>query len=136
MCREKYFNQMLFIFFIFLLANDLIIFKFSLLGGRGRNKRTTIDNDKDYYQQKDSLKVFQSVKTEIDYAQLNYCSQVPSRIKGTRLRIDKLPANFSATTNELDFNSTQEYHTVNGRWLPVNCKARHRVAIIIPYKNR
>ena len=143
--REKYFNFVLFGFFLFLLANDLVIFKFSSLG---KIKRSLIDStyyhqsnnnysNEEFYQQNDSLQVFQQIKIEIDNAvKLNYCSQVPRQIQGTRLKIEKLSANFSSTSNDFDVNSTYDYHSVNGRWLPLNCKARHRVAIIIPYKNR
>ncbi len=142
MWKEKYFNYVLLAFFMFLLANDLLIFKFSF---PNKMKRSIINStylksnskNEEYYVSNDSFSVFEQIKIEIDNAvKLNYCSQVPKQIHGTRLKIDNLSANFSSTSNDFDFNSTYDYHSVNGRWQPLNCKARHRVAIIIPYKNR
>jgi hypothetical protein len=60
------------------------------------------------------------------------CPLVPRHLLGHR-PLDKLPSNFTATsTNQLGDNRIE----LGGKWSPIDCKARHRVAIIIPYKNR
>jgi hypothetical protein len=67
---------------------------------------------------------------------LPFCSAVPNGIH-KRIKIYKYPENFSATEPELyAFNKGNYMRSASGRWRPALCQARHRVAIIIPYKNR
>lgn len=67
---------------------------------------------------------------------LNVCDLIPKKLK-TRIKIFKYPSNFNATTDQINSYNINNYNqTSTGRWKPNTCKSRHRVAIIIPYKNR
>lgn len=61
----------------------------------------------------------------------NYCSPVPPDLQGP-LVVHDLPKDFSLTTNSL-------YHLdvkLGGQYKPKSCLARHKVAIIVPYRAR
>ncbi len=62
---------------------------------------------------------------------LNYCPPVPPDLQGPLL-IGVVPENFSITTNS-------SYHSdieIGGSYHPKTCLARHKVAIIVPYRDR
>ena len=66
-----------------------------------------------------------------------FCPQIPANIR-KRIKIFKYPSNFNATDSD-EFHSLGKgsyYRMSTGRWMPTLCRSRHRVAIIIPYKNR
>lgn len=63
------------------------------------------------------------------------CGSVPSKINA-QIKIYRYPPDFNATTSELFSSDSNYIRTGSGRWRPAECRPRHRVAIIIPYKNR
>jgi hypothetical protein len=134
--REKYFNFILLFLVVCLLINDLVIFKkFSIY--KNSFKFVTYNDEQYYYKNNDTFNVLEDVKSEFfsNIYESNYCKPVPLNLKNGRIQIDDLPEDFNSTSDDFDFNFNN-YTQLNGRWLPIKCKARHRVAIIIPYKNR
>ncbi len=73
-------------------------------------------------------------KTTMKAAQ-NLCPLLPKHVLGGPLVVRKhLPKNFNATINESkDFKFLNRLK-LGGIYKPTACRARHRVAIIIPYK--
>jgi hypothetical protein len=69
--------------------------------------------------------------TENRSVSLNYCPPVPPNLRGP-LAIKPLPKNFSILTNSSHHADVQ----FGGHYEPKSCLARHRVAIIVPYRNR
>lgn len=63
-----------------------------------------------------------------------YCKEIPDSLRG-RVPVLKPARNFNIESND-SIKMNANYVQRDGKWLPVDCKARHRVAIIIPYKNR
>lgn len=63
------------------------------------------------------------------------CDSVPSKITA-QIKIYKYPPSFNATTSDVFSIDSDYIQTPNGRWKPRDCRSRHRVAIVIPYKNR
>jgi hypothetical protein len=62
------------------------------------------------------------------------CPQIPKQLVG-RIQIFRPSDNFdSKSSNSVRIRNN--YHSINGKWTPKNCKARHRLAIIVPFKNR
>lgn len=130
--KEKYFNIILFIIVVVLLFNDVLIYKYSKT-----NFNFKINEINDLYDSNnDAFQILQDLKIEFN-SQISdkYCSPVPSNLNGGRIKINQLPTNFSSTSNDIQLN-LNSYVNKDGRWQPVDCKARHRVAIIIPYKDR
>ncbi|CAF3055286.1 unnamed protein product [Rotaria sp. Silwood2] len=62
---------------------------------------------------------------------LNYCPPVPPSLQGP-LTIQEIPENFSITTNS-SYHSDVQF---GGYYQPKTCLARHKVAIIVPYRDR
>ena len=62
---------------------------------------------------------------------INYCQPIPPNLQGP-VRIEELPTNFSISTNSSFFPGVQP----GGHYHPTNCTARHKVALIVPYRNR
>ena len=62
---------------------------------------------------------------------LNFCPAVPPDLRGP-LVIDELPTNFSLH----NFSSFYSSVEVGGASHPLHCQARHKVALIVPYRNR
>lgn len=62
---------------------------------------------------------------------INYCPPIPPNLQGPVL-IEELPSNFSLLTNSSFFPDVQ----LGGHSQPTNCTARHKVALIVPYRNR
>jgi hypothetical protein len=77
---------------------------------------------------------FNNVFSAITQSSLQYCPSTPSNLVG-RIRIKKPNSKFNAFDNK-SFPKYKNYTLNADRWMPINCKARHRVAIIVPYKNR
>lgn len=70
--------------------------------------------------------------------QLPLCSSETDYLVG-KIRVYTPPEDFDAmksSASSLRSSSDINYTCVNGRWKPVHCTARHRLAIIIPYKDR
>ena len=91
--------------------------------------REAIEND-DYDEFNSVFRMLFSQST------IQYCSETPSSLNGGRIRIKKPNLKFNAFENNSFFVKNLNYTLNNGRWTPAGCKARHRVAIIVPYKNR
>lgn len=84
----------------------------------------SLENIRDYY---DSI--FNSiVKTK------QYCSETPNNLVG-KIKVNQPAPNFNPFSEKLLFKFPN-YTSINGRWRPVNCIPRHRVAVIIPFKDR
>lgn len=144
--KEKYLNTVLLVLVALLILNDLLIYRNCSTNSRNSRSNSskhslllnsdTVSQGDDYYRSgENSLDVLQDVNIAFESMnRLRYCAPVPSSVKG-RIRIASLPANFSSSSSEIDL-TVGNYMKLNGRWLPSNCKARHRVAIIIPYKDR
>ena len=64
----------------------------------------------------------------------SYCKQIPDGLVGA-VKVLKPNAKFNAQSNS-SIRMSHNYHSVMGVWKPFDCKARHRVAIIIPYRDR
>ena len=64
---------------------------------------------------------------------LPLCTEIPRNI-GTRINVKLTPNGFNATGNT-EFEFTKNLMP-GGHYRPVDCTARHRVLILIPYKNR
>lgn len=76
------------------------------------------------------------VENSSNSSSLEVCDLIPKKLK-TRIKIFKYPESFNATTDEVyNYNINNYNQTSTGRWMPNDCKSRHRVAIVIPYKNR
>ena len=133
--KEKYFNIILLIFIALLILNDLLIYKKCSTSNTNAPLLKRLDEN-DFYTD-NSFDVLQhvNIKFKSNTFHLRYCSPVPSHLHG-RIRIHNLPANFSSNSSSDVDLTLGNYIKVNGRWLPSNCRARHRVAIIIPYKDR
>ena len=61
----------------------------------------------------------------------NYCLPVPPELQGP-LKVHELPENFSIINNS-------SYHVdvqLGGHYQPKTCVARHKVALIVPYRDR
>jgi hypothetical protein len=61
----------------------------------------------------------------------NYCPSVPPNLQGP-IVVNELPKNFSLKTNS-------SYHVdvkLGGHFQPKTCFARHKIAIIVPYRDR
>ena len=69
---------------------------------------------------------------------LHYCPSVPPNIQDKLKITTSLPFGFNAHTSEFDNEKDSYFNSLNngGHWRPINCIARHRVAIVVPYKNR
>lgn len=65
----------------------------------------------------------------------NYCPAIPSKIK-KRIKIQTIPEHFDAFNSNIDGYDFSNGLENGGKWSPKYCKARHKVAIVIPYKNR
>ena len=81
-----------------------------------------------------------TVNKSEDLVGLQRCPSVPPGLIG-RINISQtVPEWFNATLSHVSHNSVFDAHfskLINGgEWRPPNCTARHRVAVIIPYKNR
>lgn len=75
-------------------------------------------------------------ETNITNRKLDYCQNIPSRGK-KKIKIFKYPVNFNARSDVVyNYNIGNYRQTTSSRWTPNNCRSRHRVAILIPYKNR
>jgi hypothetical protein len=83
---------------------------------------------------------FDNIKFKLESNNLNnnmtkqLCSEVPREI-GKRIFVKKIPDDFTATDNTNEYPFTKNL-IMGGHYKPVDCVARHKVAIIIPYKNR
>jgi hypothetical protein len=73
----------------------------------------------------------------------DYCNLVPSHLLGN-ITIKEAPSilnafnlykNKSLIESQLDLNFMRDLR-LGGSWEPSDCKARHNVAIVIPYRNR
>ncbi|UJR09558.1 hypothetical protein I4U23_013794 [Adineta vaga] len=62
---------------------------------------------------------------------LNYCPPVPPNLQGP-IKVSDLPKDFSITTNSSYFTDVN----IGGYYQPKTCLARHRIAIIVPYRDR
>lgn len=62
---------------------------------------------------------------------LNYCPPVPPDLQGP-LFVDEVPKNFSIITNSSYYIDVE----IGGHYHPQTCLARHKVAIIVPYRDR
>ena len=62
---------------------------------------------------------------------LNYCPAVPPDLQGPVV-VAEAPANFSLSTNSSSFRDVR----TGGHYQPKQCLARHKVAIIVPYRDR
>ena len=70
----------------------------------------------------------------------NLCNQVPDNLLGN-FSIERPTANFSSFSLTVNSSDHEGGHFLphlkqGGSWEPPNCSPRHRVAIIIPYKDR
>lgn len=65
----------------------------------------------------------------------NYCDAIPTKIK-KRIKIHTIPEHFNAVNSSIDKYNFSNGLENGGKWSPKNCLARHKVAIVIPYKNR
>jgi hypothetical protein len=61
----------------------------------------------------------------------NYCSPVPPDLQGPLL-VQEVPKNFSLTINSSYFPNIK----LGGHYQPKNCLARHKIAVIVPYRDR
>lgn len=82
-------------------------------------------------------KVFNKIipENEKKSTKKNYCSEVPTKIR-RRIKIKQVPNDFSAFNSSIEKFGFSNGIQNGGKWLPKNCEARHKVAIVIPYKNR
>jgi hypothetical protein len=62
---------------------------------------------------------------------INYCPPIPPDLKGP-LTIEEPPKNFSLLNQSIYHSNIQ----LGGHYYPSTCVARHKVAIIVPYRNR
>ncbi|CAF0819101.1 unnamed protein product [Brachionus calyciflorus] len=70
-----------------------------------------------------------------DPIQPNFCPEVPPKLN-TQIKIEPIPDNFTALDLDIkSFNFSNGLQN-GGKWSPENCRARHKVAIVIPYKDR
>lgn len=75
--------------------------------------------------------VWGQLKTEYNKLNyMNYCPPIPSNITGP-YKIKNVSSNYNATMDIPYFNLS-----LGGHYKPSECQARHRVLIVIPYKNR
>ncbi len=80
---------------------------------------------------------FDSNKIQLNQTHRNgkkFCNQVPSELIGQLNVKDSLPFDYWPTANYR--KEFAEYLEMGGIYKPHGCEARHRVAIIIPFKNR
>lgn len=63
------------------------------------------------------------------------CAEIPDGIQG-RISIENITDNFTAMTSQIDHFNFSKNLELGGKWSPKHCKARHRVAIVVPYKDR
>jgi beta-1,4-galactosyltransferase 3 len=61
----------------------------------------------------------------------NYCSPVPPDLRGP-IVVKEVPKNFSLTTNSSYYVDVK----FGGHYKPKTCLARHKIAIIVPYRAR
>ncbi len=69
--------------------------------------------------------------TESRNESLSYCPPVPPDLRGP-LIVPQVPKNFSLTTYSAYHNNI----ILGGYYRPKTCSARHKVAIIVPYRDR
>ena len=62
---------------------------------------------------------------------LNYCPPVPPALQGS-LVVNNVPDNFSIVTNSSYYPNVE----IGGHYHPTTCLARHKIAIIVPYRDR
>ncbi|CAF1565025.1 unnamed protein product [Rotaria magnacalcarata] len=62
----------------------------------------------------------------------NHCNEQPSLLKGRILDENSTFPNISLYEMEMNYSNIR----FGGEWSPSNCLARHKVAIIIPYRDR
>lgn len=72
-------------------------------------------------------------KTSTSKPKIKLCDSIPPNLVG-KISVQTPPSEFNATLT-YSYNFTNGLHN-GGKWKPKNCVARHRVAIIIPYKDR
>lgn len=94
-----------------------------------------IDNEPDLLDSSEVNDYANLVYKSLTNFKLDYCSEIPSKLVG-RIKILKPPHKFDAFSNKLLSYPVNYTRLENGRWSPIDCRPRHRVAIIIPYKNR
>lgn len=63
-----------------------------------------------------------------------YCSQIPANLTG-HITVQKPSDDFDPKSS-ISIRKNRNYQSIDGRWQPIDCKARHRVAVIIPFKDR
>ena len=72
-------------------------------------------------------------KTSTSAPKMKLCDSIPPNLVG-RITVETPPSEFNATLT-YSYHFTSGLHN-GGKWKPKNCAARHRVALIIPYKDR
>ncbi|CAF4104015.1 unnamed protein product [Rotaria sordida] len=106
------------------------------LNNRTNNSEEISQKQNDYFEETYKIFMKSSIhnyfsRIENRNLSLNYCPPIPPNLQGA-LRIHEVPKNFSITTNS-------SYHIdvqLGGFYQPINCLARHKVAIIVPYRDR
>lgn len=81
---------------------------------------------------------WKEIKSELNLLSKSLCSNLPTQISGP-VQVKKVPEELTDVFNVSDAVFEQYFDKnleLGGKWKPANCVARHRVAIIIPYKNR
>jgi hypothetical protein len=66
-----------------------------------------------------------------DYHDSNYCPAIPPHLQGP-MSIDLVPSDFSIRIN----SSYHPYVNWGGWYRPQHCLARHKIALIVPYRER
>ena len=106
---------------------------------------TTILNDFDLAINKLSRESDQFILSEIadtnEWKQIensrtpSLCAEIPDGLVGP-IRVAHPSNDFDAqSNNSIEINRNYRL-SINGSWQPTNCIARHRIAIVIPYKDR
>ena len=101
---------------------------------RNNFQLTHFDEQSDFSKYSIEEDDFSNVFRQISQSGFHFCPPISSNLVG-RIRIKKPTPKFNAFANR-SFEKFENYSLNNNRWIPINCKARHRVAIIVPYKNR
>ena len=88
-----------------------------------------------HLQQNSSVDQFEEMFDRIRDRAYNYCPPVPSHLLGN-LDIKHPSAQFNSFSFSMPADMNNKGIELGGRWTPSQCRARHNVAIVIPYKER
>jgi len=129
-------NSIILTVFLILLLNFLSIVHLEKYLFQENNQEINIVNVNNV--EFDFKKVYKQIYASFKNTATTYCSAEPL-IKKNNIKIEQPSVLFDPFQNNelIRFtNKNKNYQQINGRFKPVNCLARHRLAIIIPYKDR